>query len=81
MRNLAKAGEMDNENKFKMGDPYHCPECDRMHTKGKIYKEHLKYIQNSVSEEDNIDETIKETDVNEDLDNELEEEFEDNEEN
>ena len=25
---------------------YYCPECKRYHHRGKIYKEHLKYIQN-----------------------------------
>ncbi|MGV9198792.1 MAG: hypothetical protein ACOC4M_08125 [Promethearchaeia archaeon] len=23
--------------------PYYCPECDRKHYRGKIYKDHLKY--------------------------------------
>ena len=32
----------DNKSEFKMGQEYFCPECNRNHTKGKIYKEHIK---------------------------------------
>jgi len=40
---LAKAIEIEN-NGFVEGQEYYCPECKRNHTKGKIYKDHLKYI-------------------------------------
>ncbi len=52
---MAKAIEVEN-NGFVEGDEYYCPECKRNHTKGKIYKEHLKYILNGSTEEgyDNV---------------------------
>lgn len=50
---MAKASEIEDNDSFKMGQPYFCNECGRNHTKGKIYKEHLKYAQfESNSEED-----------------------------
>ncbi len=77
---LAKAVEMNNDD-FKMGDPYYCPECDRNHVKGQIYKDHLKYAQVPQVDEE---EDSKENEIaNEELeDDEIEdgedfEEFED----
>jgi len=40
---LAKAIEIEN-NGFVEGQEYYCPECKRNHTKGKIYKDHLKFV-------------------------------------
>jgi DNA repair protein RadA len=42
---VAKAVDIKNEGDFVQGQAYFCPECKRMHTKGKIYKAHLKYAQ------------------------------------
>ncbi|MFW9940611.1 MAG: DNA repair and recombination protein RadA [Candidatus Thorarchaeota archaeon] len=42
---MAKAVDTKEKNAFVEGQAYHCPECNRTHTKGKIYKEHLKYAQ------------------------------------
>ena len=42
---MAKAVDVKNEADFVEGQAYFCPECKRTHTKGKIYKEHLKYAQ------------------------------------
>jgi len=42
---MAKASEIEDNDNFKMGQPYFCKECERNHTKGKIYKEHLKFAQ------------------------------------
>ena len=49
---MAKAVDTKNKSEFVEGQAYYCPECKRTHTKGKIYKEHLKYAQmeNSVEE-------------------------------
>lgn len=40
---MAKAADIKNENGFVECQAYFCPECNRTHTKGKIYKEHLEY--------------------------------------
>ncbi|MFX1316868.1 MAG: DNA repair and recombination protein RadA, partial [Promethearchaeota archaeon] len=42
---MAKAREIENgnENNIELGKTYYCSECKRNHTKGKIYKEHLKF--------------------------------------
>jgi len=42
---VAKAVDVKNEADFVEGQAYYCPECKRTHTKGKIYKDHLKYAQ------------------------------------
>ena len=42
---MAKAVDVKNEADFVEGQAYYCPECKRTHTKGKIYKDHLKYAQ------------------------------------
>lgn len=52
---MAKAVEMSNGNEFKMGDPYYCTDCERNHTKGKIYKEHLSFAQSSIIEDEEVD--------------------------
>ena len=44
-----------NNGNGKMTEPYYCTECERNHTKGKIYKEHLKYAQ----DEDLKDEEVE----------------------
>ncbi|MFX0041293.1 MAG: DNA repair and recombination protein RadA [Candidatus Hodarchaeota archaeon] len=54
---MAKAREIKNGNGngngIEIEMPYYCTECKRNHTKGKIYKEHLKYA-NSESENEEI---------------------------
>jgi hypothetical protein len=49
------------------GEPYFCGECKRTHTKGKIYKEHLKYAKfdesNKENTEGNNDDLIKQLDT------------------
>ena len=79
---MAKAVEINNGNEFKEGDPYHCPECNRTHTKGKIYKEHLKYAQNNGSEDENIEPEIEDYNDEQELVeafNELEQQYDDEE--
>ncbi|TFG22906.1 MAG: DNA repair and recombination protein RadA [Promethearchaeota archaeon] len=65
-----------------MGDPYFCPECNRNHTKGKIYKEHFKFAQNPDEDIKNPDSNDDDYDDEEELIeafNELEEEYENDE--
>ena len=59
---MAKAIEINNN--FKEGQEYYCPECDRIHKKGKIYKEHLKYALKGTEEtEEEVEEmTLEEYD-------------------
>lgn len=64
---MAKAIEINKGNEFKEGDPYQCPECKRTHTKGKIYKEHLKYAQGNGFEDDNIESEIEDYDDEQEL--------------
>ena len=59
---MAKAIEINKGNEFKEGDPYQCPECKRTHTKGKIYKEHFKYVQDGGFEDDNTESEIEDYD-------------------
>lgn len=78
---------MNNDDGFKMGDPYYCPECDRNHIKGQIYKDHLEYAQipeiqeeeesdkSDSAEEEEIDNEEGDEDFEEDDDDE-DEEFE-----
>ena len=40
---MAKASELKNEAETNLDKPYYCTECKRNHTKGKIFKEHLKF--------------------------------------
>ncbi len=53
---MAKAREIKNGNgnSMEINKPYYCTECKRNHTKGKIYKEHLKFA----NSEDNNEELI-----------------------
>lgn len=53
---MAKAREIKNGNgnSMEINKPYYCTECKRNHTKGKIYKEHLKFS----NSEDNNEELI-----------------------
>jgi DNA repair protein RadA len=58
---VAKAADVKNKDEFVEGQAYFCPECNRTHTKGKIYKEHLKYAhtgksRNVSKDDDNSDE-------------------------
>ena len=52
---MAKAVDVKNEADFVEGQAYYCPECKRTHTKGKIYKEHLKYAQTEKDDEEKVD--------------------------
>jgi len=70
---MAKAREIKNGNgnSMEINKPYYCTECKRNHTKGKIYKEHLKFE----SSENNNEELINDEDTDpefEDADPEFE---------
>jgi len=71
---MAKASEINNGGQSGNGEPYFCKECKRNHTKGKIYKDHLKFAQfetdkKEIKEESEILQT-------EQLESEVEEIFE-----
>ncbi|TXT53436.1 MAG: DNA repair and recombination protein RadA [Promethearchaeota archaeon] len=71
--------ENNNNESFKMGDPYYCTQCNRNHERGKIYKEHLKYAQNIELEDDSEEvEEVEDVDLdaNADVEEEAEEELE-----
>ncbi|MFW9897417.1 MAG: hypothetical protein ACFFD7_16555, partial [Candidatus Thorarchaeota archaeon] len=42
---MAKAADLNENEDFIDGQPYFCPECKRTHTKGKVYKDHVKFAQ------------------------------------
>ena len=46
----------NNKSEFEMGQEYFCPECNRNHTKGKIYKDHLKFFLKNDSKEGDVKE-------------------------
>ncbi len=76
---MAKVADVKNKDEFVEGQAYFCPECNRTHTKGKIYKEHLEYAQTGKSNEDS-----KENDINDEQElieafNEIEKEISENE--
>lgn len=76
---MAKAADVKNKDGFVEGQAYFCPECNRTHTKGKIYKEHLNYAQTGKFDEDS-----KENDYNDEQElieafNEIEKEISENE--
>ena len=76
---MAKVADVKNKDEFVEGQAYFCPECNRTHTKGKIYKEHLEYAQTGKSNED-----PKENDINDEQElieafNEIEKEISENE--
>ena len=77
---MAKAADLKNKDEFVEGQAYFCPECKRTHTKGKIYKEHLKYAT------ENSDTDIKDDVYNEEQElieafDEIEKDISENEEN
>jgi len=78
---VAKAADVKNEDEFVEGQVYFCPECNRTHTKGKIYKEHLKYAQTGESKEESKENENDDNDEQELIEafNELEEDISDNE--
>jgi DNA repair protein RadA len=83
---MAKAVQAQNneQNGIKMGEPYHCPECNRTHTKGKIYKQHFKFALNLDNDVKNSDSNLEDFDDQDEEElieafNELEEEYEDGE--
>ena len=60
---MANVTEIENnEKEFEMGQEYFCPECNRNHTKGKIYKEHLKFFLNDDSEVETIQKNKEDSD-------------------
>ncbi len=70
---MAKASEMNDGGPSGNGEPYFCKECKRNHTKGKIYKEHLKFAQFETDKK----EIEEKSESNEDeLESEVEEIFE-----
>lgn len=76
---MAKAADVKNKDEFVEGQAYFCPECNRTHTKGKIYKEHLNYAQTG-----KFDENSKENDYDDEQElieafNEIEKEISENE--
>ena len=81
---MAKAEHMGDTG-FKMGDPYFCTQCDRNHTKGKIYKDHIKYIESDtlesnegdveISDEEFLEEEVYDDEI-EYIDDECDEELE-----
>ena len=80
---MAKASEMNNGGPSGNGEPYFCKECKRNHTKGKIYKEHLKFAQfetdkKEIEEESESDEKELESEVEEIFEGLEEEEEEEN---
>ena len=81
---MAKTITVNNNNdNFKLGDPYFCHECGRTHQKGKIYQDHLKHAHNTDKINENIKENndiIKLDDNEEEIDYKLlEESYDDNE--
>jgi len=70
---MAKASEMNNGGQSGNGEPYFCEECKRNHTKGKIYKDHLKFARFEIDKK----EIEEESESNEkELESEVEEIFE-----
>ncbi len=70
---MAKASEMNNGGQSGNGEPYFCKECKRNHTKGKIYKEHLKFAQFETDKKE-VEEVSESNE--EEFESELEEIFE-----
>ncbi|MFX1363385.1 MAG: DNA repair and recombination protein RadA [Promethearchaeota archaeon] len=68
---MAKAENIENNNRFEMGEPYYCKECKRNHTKGKIYKDHLSFALFEHSDNDENKDEINEL-INDDYDDEAE---------
>ncbi len=86
---MAKASDDVNQRQSGVGEPYFCEECKRNHTKGKIYKEHLKFakfksVDDEVVDDDNkISDLLSKDDIaseEEALSNEIDEIEEENEE-
>jgi DNA repair protein RadA len=73
--------EKNSNDDFTIGDPYYCPECDRNHIKGQIYKDHLQFAQDiDTGEEINVDEEEEEEIEGEEEEEEIEGEEEEEEE-
>jgi DNA repair protein RadA len=70
---MAKASEINDGGPSGNGEPYFCKECKRNHTKGKIYKEHLKFAQFETDKKE-IEEKSESNE--EELESEVEEIFE-----
>ncbi len=71
---MAKASEINNGGQSGNGEPYFCKECKRNHTKGKIYKDHLKFARFEIDK----NEIEEKSESNEkELESEVEEIFED----
>jgi len=65
---MAKASELKNEAETNLDKPYYCTECKRNHTKGKIFKEHLKFAK--YKPEDNTENNDEEEIVEDEYDTE-----------
>jgi DNA repair protein RadA len=72
---MAKASEMNNGGQSGNGEPYFCKECKRNHTKGKIYKEHLKFARFETDKKE-IEEKSESNEKELELESEVEEIFE-----
>jgi DNA repair protein RadA len=64
---MAKATEVSNGAQIEIGMPYFCQECKRNHTKGKIYKEHLKFAK-AIEADEVSDETTANNELDENVD-------------
>ena len=76
---MAKAADVKNKDEFVEGQAYFCPECNRTHTKGKIYKEHLEYAQTEKPNEDSTENDISDEQELIEAFNEIEKEISENE--
>jgi len=72
---MAKASEMNNGGQSGNGEPYFCKECKRNHTKGKIYKDHLKFARFEIDKKE-IEEDSESNEKELELESEVEEIFE-----
>ena len=76
---MAKVADVKNKDEFVEGQAYFCPECNRTHTKGKIYKEHLEYAQTEKPNEDSTENDISDEQELIEAFNEIEKEISENE--
>ena len=72
---MAKASEINNGGQSGNGEPYFCKECKRNHTKGKIYKDHLKFARFEIDKKE-IEEDSESNEKELELESEVEEIFE-----
>ena len=60
---MAKASDDVNQRQSGVVEPYFCEECKRNHTKGKIYKEHLKFAKFKSVDDEVVDDDNKISDL------------------